>query len=165
MRKLPRRRLLLAIAASGLLAGAGMALIRASGYRLAPEVAGSLKALRAWQYLVIEAVGGRILAPERIAIGRHADETISKLPVEERRDITRFITYVEHVAPISLGHFRRFTALSAAAQDQVLQSLESSSIDQLRAGFQALKALALMDFYRRRESWSKIGYDGPVIWN
>ena len=70
------------------------------------------------------------------------------------------------MAPLGAGHLSRFTELSADAQDAVLSGLEASDIELLRAGFQALKALAMMALYRLPKSWPAIGYDGPVVkWN
>jgi hypothetical protein len=161
--KWSRRRVLVAFAASVLVAGTGIARLRASGYRVEPRIARSLKALRAWQYAVIEAVGARILAPENVHIGGFADSYIAELPAEDRRDLQRFLAYVEHLAPLAEGYLRRFTSLSPAAQDEVLSALESSSIADLCAGFQALKSLALMDYYRRPANWPKLGYGGPLI--
>lgn len=163
MPKWSRRRVLVTLAAGALVAGTGIARLRASGYRVDPSIARSLKALRAWQYAVVEAVGARILAPENVQIGSFADAYVAELPAEDRRDLQRFLAYVEHLAPLAQGYLRRFTSLSAVAQDEVLAALESSSIADLCAGFQALKSLALMDYYRRPASWSKIGYGGPVI--
>ena len=71
--------------------------------------------------------------------------------------------YVEHVAPLLQGRLRPFTQLPADAQDRVLRDLESSSSDLLRAGFQALKALAFMALYRREDSWSGLRYPGPTV--
>jgi hypothetical protein len=66
-------------------------------------------------------------------------------------------------ATIGAGFASRFTRLGPADQDTVLASLEASSIDLLRAGFDGLKALVLMGFYRDARAWSVVGYDGPLV--
>ena len=124
---------------------------------------GGLEVLSVWQYVVVEAVGARILAPEQASVGTFVDRYCVGLYPEDRRDLQRFLGYVEHVAPLVFGYLSRFSSLSAAGQDKVLSGLEQSTIDDLRAGFQAVKALVMMDFYRREENWASIGYDGPII--
>jgi hypothetical protein len=160
VKRLSRRQLAAASAAAVVLVATGLGALRASGYRAVP--AARLKTLTPWQYVVVEAVGARIVAPERLAVGPFIDDYCAGLYPEDLRDLKRFLAYVEHLAPLGAGHLRRFSSLGAAAQDQVLSSLETSAIDDLRAGFQALKALVLMDLYRRNESWAAIGYDGPA---
>ncbi len=44
-----------------------------------------------------------------------------------------------------------------------LTLLQQSKVDLLRAGFQALKALAMMAYYKQPPSWKAIGYAGPVV--
>ena len=48
-------------------------------------------------------------------------------------------------------------------QDAVLASVESSSIDLLRAGFDGLRSLVFMGYYRDARTWSLVGYDGPLV--
>jgi len=163
VRKIPRRRLLAYSSAAALLLVAGLGAIRASGYRVSADVAASLRVLRAWHYVVVEAVGSRIMTPLRSSPGRFVDEYCMGLHPDDRRDLLRFLGYIEHVAPLALGHARRFSSLSPAGQDDVLSALETSSLEDVRAGFQALKALVMMECYRRPESWAGIGYDGPVV--
>lgn len=158
-----RRRFLGWIALGAVAGGAGIAAVRSSGYRLAPEVARRLVVLSPWHYLVIEAFGARVLDPERAPVADFADGYLVDLAANDRRDLLAFVAYVEHLAPLALGHTRRFTLLSEADQDRVLESLEQSSIDLLRGGFQALKSLCLMAHYRRPESWPALGYGGPVV--
>jgi hypothetical protein len=162
MRRVSRRRLLAISGSAALLLVAGLGAIRASGYRINDGIARSLKVLSAWQYVVVEAVGLRLLAPERSNVGLFVDEYCVHLRPEDRRDLLRFLGYVEHLSPLSLGYVRRFSSLPVHAQDEVLGALETSSSHDLRAGFQALKALVMMEFYRRPETWTSIGYDGPV---
>jgi hypothetical protein len=73
------------------------------------------------------------------------------------------MAYLEHVAPLAVGLVSRFTALSPAAQDRVLASLERSPYDLLRAGFDGLKALVFMGYYRDARTWGIVGYDGPLV--
>ncbi|MEB2321643.1 MAG: hypothetical protein OZ921_03945 [Sorangiineae bacterium] len=159
-----RRRRVLGYFAGGLAAGAGgLTWLRVSGYQVPADVAERLAVLAPWQYVVVEAFGRRVLAPRPIGIGSYTDEYLRGLAATDLRDVGRFIAYLEHLAPVVAGYARRFTALAPEAQDRVLGSLEESRIELLRAGFQALKAMAMMAYWRRSESWAEIGYGGPVI--
>jgi hypothetical protein len=45
----------------------------------------------------------------------------------------------------------------------VLASLEASSSDLLRAGFDGLKSLVFFGYYRDPRAWRLLGYDGPLV--
>jgi hypothetical protein len=158
------RRKFIGWAAAGVVTGGVVvAAVRTSGYDVAPDVADKLRVFSAWQYAVMSAFARRVLAPEPVEVAGFIDGYLVGLPDPERRDLLRFVAYVEHVAPLATGRLRRFTSLDAEAQDAVLASLEASGIDLLRAGFQALKALSMMAYYRLPESWPALGYGGPVV--
>ena len=80
-----------------------------------------------------------------------------------RRDFLHMVGFVEHVAPILVGHASRFTELREADQDRVLGALEASSLDSIRAGFQAIKSMVMMGYYRDARTFSLIGYRGPFV--
>ena len=76
----------------------------------------------------------------------------------------RFVAYASSsVAPLREGLAARFSRLPAADQDRVLAATEASSSDLLRAGFDGLKSLCLMGYYRDPRAWSVVGYDGPLV--
>jgi hypothetical protein len=56
----------------------------------------------------------------------------------------------------------RFTRLLPADQDKVLAAMESSDSPLLRAGFEGLKALVFMGYYRDARTWKVLAYDGPL---
>lgn len=158
-----RRRFLGWLAAGAVLGGSGIAVLRTRGYSVPPEVASKLSVLAAWQYVVIAAFGERVLAPERVDVAGFADGYLVDLAAADRRDLLAFVAYLEHVAPLALGLTDRFSRLSPDAGDRVMSALETSSVELLRAGFQGLKALAMMALYRRPESWGALAYGGPVV--
>ena len=158
-----RRRFLGWLVAGAMAGSTGLALVRASGYEVAAGVASKLRVLRPWHYVVVRAVGARIVSPHTVDVGLFIDEYLVSVARADRRDVLRFIAYVEHVAPLAYGRGSRYSRLGPEAQDEVLRHLEASSLELIRAGFQALKALALMAAYRQPGSWQKIGYDGPAI--
>lgn len=158
-----RRRFLAWLGGGTVVVGAGLGALRTSGYSVPAEVKQKLAALEPWQFVVVEAFGRRMLAPHPISIGLYTDQYMRDLAATDRRDVGRFIAYLEHVAPLASGHAHRFTNLPPDAQDRVLEAVETSSVNLLRAGFQALKAMAMMAYFRRPGSWQEIGYSGPVV--
>ncbi|MGH7296060.1 MAG: hypothetical protein ACRELB_14050, partial [Polyangiaceae bacterium] len=91
------------------------------------------------------------------------DGWVARMPARMRRDLGRLLGYVEHVAPLGVACSSRFTRLGAADQDSVLASLEASSVDLLRAGFDGLRSLVFLGYYRDARTWAIVGYDGPLV--
>ncbi len=159
-----------AVAAVGGLVG----LVRTGGYVLPGEVRARLVALAPWQYVLVRAVARRIAAPDRpddasiptpddVDVAGFVDAYVAKMPGPLRRDLLRFFAVVEHLAPLRLGLASRFTLLSPADQDLVLSSLESGPSDLLRGGFDGLKSLVFMGYYRDARTWKILGYEGPLV--
>jgi hypothetical protein len=160
----PSRRRFVGWLLAGIVAGGGaLALIRTRGYDLAEAISGGLVVLAPWQYLVLNAFGRRVLAPEAADVASFADGYLIDLAAADRRDLLAFVAYLEHAAPLAVGRLGRFSELDSEQQDEVLASIEQSAIGLLRGGFQALKALAMMAYYRKPESWAALGYGGPVV--
>jgi hypothetical protein len=146
------------------------AIVRTRGYAIAPGR--RLDALRPWQFVVLQHVARRIAAPDRpsgvvgvdeVDVVGFADAWVSRMGGRARRDLGRLLAYLEHVAPLVAGFVSRFTRLDSSAQDAVLASLERSSNDLLRAGFEGVKALVFLGYYRDARTWSMLGYDGPLV--
>ena len=156
-----RRNFLRLFSLASLALGGGVAVVRGGNYHLPKGV--SLARLSPWQWAVFDAVGARILAPERADVASFADGYVAGLAGRDRDDLMGLLAYVEHLAPIAAGCGPRFTQLLPADQDRVLEGIEQSAIGLLRGGFQALKVLALMAYYRQDVSFSPIGYGGPVV--
>jgi hypothetical protein len=127
-----------------------------------------------WQFVVVQQAARRIAAPDRdgdasiptaddVDVAAFVDGWLGRMESRVRRDFGRFLAYVEHVAPLREGLAARFSRLSAADQDRVLAATEASSSDLLRAGFDGLKSLCLMGYYRDPRAWSVVGYDGPLV--
>lgn len=170
--RVTRRRLLKGATFAALAAGASaVAIVRTRGYSVAPDRAAKLAVLSPWQLVVVGHAARRICAPDAgyapspddLDVASFVDAWMAKLPARPRRDLARFVAYVEHVAPLGRGFASRFTRLSPVDQDRVLASIESSSNDLLRAGFEGLKALVLLGYYRDARSWGIVGYDGPLV--
>ena len=170
----PRRTLLLragyglAIAACGGL----VALVRTHGYALPPGATPVV--LGAAEYEILGAIASRICAPdergktdapsvEEVGVVAFADRYIAAMAPAMRRDLLRFLVYIEQLAPLRAGLSSRFTRLSPGEQDRVLGSIEASDEGILRGGFDGLKSLVFMGYYRDARTWPLAGYGGPWI--
>jgi len=171
--KVSRRRFVAVVGGVLALASGAVAFTRARGYSVPAEVAAALESLAPWQYVVVQSVARRIAAPDRDSpdipttddtdVAGFADAYVARLPAALRRDLLRAVAFVEHLAPLGVGCAARFTRLSAADQDRVLASLESSGQDLLRGAFEGLKALVFMGYYRDPRTWRILRYDGPRV--
>jgi hypothetical protein len=158
-------------AAALVLSGMAVAAVRTRGYRV--PAWRRLEAFSPWQFIVIEHVARRIVAPDRsdpdipsaddADVAGFADGFAARMNSRTRKDLGRFLAYVEHVAPLVAGLTSRFTRMTAKEQDDVLASIEASSNDRLRGGFDGLKSLVFMGYYRDPRTWSILGYDGPLV--
>jgi hypothetical protein len=172
-RKPSRRRMLQAgVAAALILGGSAVARVRTSGYALPADR--TLRAFSPWQFIVVQHAARRITAPDRpgdasiptsdlLDAAGFVDGWVARMDARVRRDLGRFLGYLEHVAPLAAGHGARFTRLSDAGQDEILAGLEASSSDLLRAGFDGLRSLVFMGYYRDPRTWNIARYDGPLI--
>jgi hypothetical protein len=151
--------------------GMALAVARTRGYGAPPR---RLAALSAWQFAVVEHAARRIAAPDRIGdpsipsaddvdVAGFVDAWVFRMSARVQRDLGRFLAYLEHVAPLRAGFVSRFTRLAAAEQDRVLASIETSSSDLLRAGFDGIKSLVFVGYYRDARTWAIAGYDGPLV--
>lgn len=171
--RVSRRRLLKAAVVLGGLGAAGsiVGALRTRGYAVPDAVRANLVALEPWQYVVVQHLARRVCAPDAPGVvgpddtdvAGFVDGYLAKAPRRMRRDLGRFLAYVEQLAPASVLRAARFTHLAPDDQDRVLAALESSSSDLLRGGFDGLKSLLFMGYYRDPRTWKIIGYDGPLV--
>lgn len=168
-----RRRLLEgALAVALVVSGAIAVKLRTRDY--AAPSGRTLVVLGAWQWVVVRHAASRIAAPDAEAyaslptaddldVAGFVDAWLGRMNGRVVRDFGRFLAYLEHFAPVGCGLMSRFTHLTAAEQDRVLASLEASRSDLLRSGFEGLKALVFMGYYRDARTWRILGYDGPFV--
>jgi hypothetical protein len=171
--QLGRRRFLKAgIALALLVGGSAVAVVRTRGYAL--PAGRSVSGLSVWQFVVVQHAARRIAAsdrpgdpsipgPDDTDVAGFVDAWVARMHPSIRRDLGRFLGYLEHLAPVAVGMGSRFSRLSADDQDRVLSALEASSSDLLRAGFDGLKSLVFMGYYRDPRTWSILRYDGPTV--
>jgi hypothetical protein len=169
-----RRKWLRSVLVGGTLAalGGAVALFRTAGYEGLPVSAAALRVLTPWQYAVVRAVARRMVAadraegvpsPDEVGVAEFVDGYLVEMRPALRRDVFRLLRYIEQLAPLGSGYKSRFTDLSPNDQDEVLRDLEASRFDQLRAGFQAMKSLVMMGYYRDPRTFAILGYAGPLV--
>ena len=155
---------------TGTIAAAGaLGIVRTSGYTGPAGSAPVVLSKAEWHTVV--ALARRIAAadapdaptPDDVDVVTFVDGYVASMDAPVRRDLLQFLGYIEQVAPFSVGLFSRFTRLAASDQDRVLAALEASRSDLFRGGFQGIKALIFMGYYRDPRTWKIIGYDGPQV--
>lgn len=169
--RLSRRALLRAGAGLALALASGVALVRRSGYEISATDRDRLVALRPAEYVVVRALARRVCAadragvvsPDETDVAGFVDAYVSRMAPKMRRDLLRFLSYVEQVAPATVGFASRFSFLGDDEQDAVLRSIEASRVGLLRGGFEGVKALLFMGYYRDPRTWSILGYGGPMV--
>jgi hypothetical protein len=171
--KLPRRKVLKAAIALGALGALGSAVgvVRGGGYDVRGEVRAKLRGLDPGQYVLVQHLARRVcapdapgvLTPDEADVAGFVDGYVATMPTRMRRDLGRFFTLIEQLAPAGIGLWSRFTRLTPAEQDRVLESLERHSVELLRGGFEGLKALLFMGYWRDERTWSLLDYDGPTV--
>jgi len=170
--RLPRRRVLRLGVLAVLALGGAAGLVRSRGYSVPARQ--RLLTLSPWQFVVVQHAARRIAAPDHagdrsipsaddLDVAGFVDAWLARMRPRVRRDFGRFLAYVEHLAPLRAGYAPRFTRLDAQAQDRVLAATQASSSDLLRAGFDGLKSLVVMGYYRDARTWGIVGYDGPRV--
>jgi len=82
------------------------------------------------------------------------------MPDEKRQQLIDVTTLIE-IGPRIFGPQRdrgRFTRLDPRAQDEYLRGWEESQLPPRRAAFHGLKAVCMMGYWTRDETWGAIGY-------
>ena len=154
-----------------LLGGAAIVGRSLSGYQLDAATAGRLRALSPKEYLVMQAVARRVLAPDAagapspdtVDVAGAVDVYVSKLPPAVQRDVRGLLQLVEHGSSLFRGHVSRFTHLAPEEQDATLADWQHSSLTVRRRGFQALRTLAFLGYWRDDRTWPLLGYSGPML--
>src|SRR5688572_29816828 len=124
MKKVSRRRLIKAAIASAIVGTAAsiLGVVRSSGYAT-PQRA--LHALSPAEYEIVRALARRVCAPDApdvvtaddTDVAGFVDAYVAKMPHRLKRDLLRFLAFVEQVAPPLTGRSSRFTRLPPEEQD------------------------------------------------
>ena len=140
-----------------------------SGYVLPHAVA--LKALSKKELLVLAAACERICAPDGpdapvpdgLAMATWLDGYIAGMDAAVRRDLSALFALLEHGSSLFRLRATRFSHMSAEERDATLADWESSALDVRRQGFQGLRALAFLAYWRQDRTWPLLGYPGPMV--
>lgn len=91
---------------------------------------------------------------------RRFDEELSFVSPSIRSDLQAALGVLEY-APFLYGHFSRFNALDIRARREVLQAMNTSRVEILRAVGNNAKILVQFFYFGHPSVWTAIGYDGP----
>jgi hypothetical protein len=142
-----------------------------SGYSLDPELSAKLRVLSPKEFIVLRAAVRRLVAADSadapdadtLGVAHFIDGYLEKLPGDMRSDFRALLHLLEHGTVIFRLAGSRFTRMSADEQDRTLADWESSRLAVRRQGFQALKTMALLGYWRHDRTWPLIGYSGPML--
>jgi hypothetical protein len=109
---------------------------------------------------VVGPPGAVLVADRRVDVGRVADGWLARTPALAT-PLVQALWVLELGIPPLVDKLRPFTALTATAQDQVLQGLMTSRFALKRQLFSGVRSLAMLAFYSTPESRVLTGYPGP----
>lgn len=168
-----RRFLKLGLGGAALASGATVLGLGFFGYSIEPRVAEKLRFLSVKEYCVLRAAARRIVgddapAPlEEIEPALFVDGFLRHFDPATRRELRGLLQLLEHSASLfgsdATGRMGRFSHLSTNQQDQILTEWQSSSLTIRRQGFQGLRCLVFMGYYRDARTFGLLGYDGPTV--
>jgi len=164
-----RRFLKVGLLGTALLGAAAIVGRNLSGYTLDAEV--PLKALSKKELIVLAAACERICAtdrpdapaPDGLAMATWLDGYIAGMDAAVRRDLSALFALLEHGSSLFRFRATRFTRMSIAERDATLADWQSSALDVRRQGFQGLRALAFLAYWRQDRTWPLLGYPGPLV--
>jgi hypothetical protein len=155
--------------------GGGAVLIgrQLTGYSLDAEVGAKLRAFSAKEFLIMQAIARRLLAAdergkqdapsaEHVGVALFVDSYVARLPVAIANEVRTLLHLVEHGGVLFRLRPTRFTRMVEAEQDATLADWQDSRLSARRRGFQALRTLAFLGYYRDARAWPLVGYSGPV---
>lgn len=167
-----RRRFLRTTLLGGALLGGALGVGRhLTGYSLDEQTKQQLRALSPKELIVLRAVCARILATDAsdapsaddVGAALYIDGYLARLDESLRKDVRALLHLVEHGSVLFRLRGTRFTRMTPEEQDRTLADWAESSLTVRRRGFQALKSLALLGYWRADKTWPLIGYTGPML--
>lgn len=137
---------------------------------LEPLPAGGLKVLDQREYSVFAALARRLIpaapgAPsvDELEVAKVCDTIVSQTDPTAQAEVKQLLQLFERALPNLLfgGRVSAFTALSPAAQDEVLAEWRRSGILLRRTGFVALRAVVMAAYFAQPKTWPVASYPGP----
>jgi hypothetical protein len=141
-----------------------------SGYTLPAGIV-SPRTLSNKELLVLAAAVARLVAPDgpdapvpdALSIAGWLDGYLAGLDAPLRRDLRGCLQLLEHGSSLFRLRASRFTHMTPAEQDATLSDWATSTLAVRRQGFQALRALAFLGYYREDRTFALLGYPGPIL--
>lgn len=171
-RTVSRRRFLRVGIAGGLVLGAGGIFAwQTSGYDVPDSVRRRLRYLSPKEYRVVEAAAEQLVRttdaafppPGEVETALTFDALLEGLEPFDRRDVGRLLQLLEHALPTWAGQPGRFTRLASEERDAVLEAMRTSERELIRAGFEGLKSLVVLAYFRHERTWPALEYAGPIV--
>lgn len=142
-----------------------------SGYHLPEAERARLRVLSPKEYLVLQAVARRILradgsdapSPDELEVARFADGYLAGLPAPLASDVKSLLQLFEHGSWVFRLRGSRFTRMTPEEQDATLEDWAESGLAVRRQGFQALRTLCFLGYYRHDRTWPLLAYSGPLV--
>lgn len=164
----------LGLGGAAALTGATVFGLVATGYDVERAIAERLRFLSIKEYCVLRAAAARIVGGEgaplslaEIDPALFVDGFMRHFDAATRRELGGMLQLLEHGPSIfgstAAARWQRFTGLTGAQQDRVLEEWQSSSLTIRRQCFQGLRSLIFMGYYRDPRTFAMLGYDGPTI--
>ncbi len=150
------------------LGGGGWLFTRPSAATPAPD---GLKVLDARQYAVMHALVQRFIpahanfpSPDSVHTTVACDAVLAMTEPVTQAEVKQLLMLFENALPNFLfgGRSTPFTQLGVDEQDEVLAEWRDSRVTLRRTGYLALRGTVLAAYYGNRETWSSVGYAGPV---
>lgn len=162
---IPRRLFLKA----GILGGAclGIAGWLARWHTVAPTsrtILGRLRNLSLTEFYVLQKLVGRIVATDEAAqveeMALFVDRYLDHFDERSRDQFKKLLWLIENGSGLFGDVFpgRRFSAINITDQNRCLYGWQNSRWVFRRAGFQALRSLSFLAYYRNPATWPALGY-------
>lgn len=120
---------------------------------------------------MLAAAVARLVAPDApdapradaLAIASYLDGYLAAMDPAMQRDVSALLQLLEHGSSLFRIRASRFSQMSDEERDRTLRDWADSSLAVRRQGFQGLRALAFLGYYRDDRTFAMLGYPGPMV--
>lgn len=153
----------------GLLGGGGVLYVLPT--RLVPLPSEPLRYFSAREYAIFTAVAEAMVeVPKGVPdvhdakVALKADQFMARNIPDAQHDVHQLLSLFDNALAgfVLCGSLRPFSRMSLEGRRAYLAKWQDHPIGLIRAGFVALKKLSMSCYYASPETWSSIGYPGPM---